>query len=202
MTERTIKLLSIDGGGVRGLSSLFLLQQLLQKVNQADPPLPYKYFDMIGGTSTGGCVQAIAEKMVHCVNTCHDRLIAIMLGILHMSVQECIDEYLTMMNKIFTAGGPPFDWRGRVKGRFSTRVFEECIRDILTRYKVPNNAKMREPGTDPECKTLVIRASIFLCRFIDTAVKFCLCHNQTSVWPCSILKFSSRGRNESRRFTG
>ena len=47
-----------DGGGVRGLSSLYLLEQLMQSVNDKarnDPPLkPYEYFDMIGGTSTGG----------------------------------------------------------------------------------------------------------------------------------------------------
>ena len=47
-----------DGGGVRGLSSLYLLEQLMQLVNDKarnDPPLkPYEYFDMIGGTSTGG----------------------------------------------------------------------------------------------------------------------------------------------------
>jgi patatin-like phospholipase/acyl hydrolase len=49
-------LLSIDGGGVRGLSSLHILKQLMEIVDPNQPPKPCEYFDMIGGTSTGGCV--------------------------------------------------------------------------------------------------------------------------------------------------
>lgn len=47
-----------DGGGVRGLSSLYILKDLMESVNKKannDPPIkPCEYFDMIGGTSTGG----------------------------------------------------------------------------------------------------------------------------------------------------
>ena len=47
-----------DGGGVRGLSALYVLDELMDSVNkhaQNKPPLkPCEYFDMIGGTSTGG----------------------------------------------------------------------------------------------------------------------------------------------------
>jgi patatin-like phospholipase/acyl hydrolase len=49
-----------DGGGIRGLSSLFILQNLMQKIkiieNRDTNPLPCDYFDMICGTSTGGFV--------------------------------------------------------------------------------------------------------------------------------------------------
>lgn len=51
---RLRKLLSLDGGGVRGLSSLMILQQLMLTIDPASPPKPCEYFDMIGGTSTGG----------------------------------------------------------------------------------------------------------------------------------------------------
>ena len=47
-------LLSLDGGGVRGLSSLCIIEELMRKVDQENPPKPCDYFDMIGGTSTGG----------------------------------------------------------------------------------------------------------------------------------------------------
>jgi patatin-like phospholipase/acyl hydrolase len=47
-------LLSLDGGGVRGLSSLCIIEELMRKVDKENPPKPYDYFDMIGGTSTGG----------------------------------------------------------------------------------------------------------------------------------------------------
>ena len=53
-------LLSLDGGGVRGLSTLYILKGLMTRLNherQAVNSLPVKpceIFDLIGGTSTGG----------------------------------------------------------------------------------------------------------------------------------------------------
>ena len=54
MPSSKINLLSLDGGGVRGLSSLLILEQLMQMINPRNPPKPCEYFDMIAGTSTGG----------------------------------------------------------------------------------------------------------------------------------------------------
>lgn len=56
MSGQELRLLALDGGGVRGLSSLIILQQLMETVDPESPPKPCEYFDMIGGTSTGGCV--------------------------------------------------------------------------------------------------------------------------------------------------
>lgn len=53
-------LLSLDGGGVKGLSSLYILKMIMARVNrerQAQglvPKKPCEVFDLIGGTSTGG----------------------------------------------------------------------------------------------------------------------------------------------------
>jgi len=55
-------LLSLDGGGVRGLSALHILKRLMERLNgqrqEAGLPRvkPCELFDLIGGTSTGGCV--------------------------------------------------------------------------------------------------------------------------------------------------
>lgn len=54
MTE--LRLLSLEGGGVRGLSALIILEQLMKAVNPQSPPKPCDYFDMMGGTSIGGQV--------------------------------------------------------------------------------------------------------------------------------------------------
>ena len=54
MSGHEIRLLALDGGGVRGLSSLIILQQLMETIEPDSPPKPCDYFDMIGGTSTGG----------------------------------------------------------------------------------------------------------------------------------------------------
>jgi patatin-like phospholipase/acyl hydrolase len=56
MPRNELRLLALDGGGVRGLSALMILEQLMETVNPESPPKPCDYFDMIGGTSTGGCV--------------------------------------------------------------------------------------------------------------------------------------------------
>ena len=53
-------LLSLDGGGVRGLSSLYILKSIMDEVNRLrkekglSSRRPCEVFDMIGGTSTGG----------------------------------------------------------------------------------------------------------------------------------------------------
>ena len=49
-------LLSLDGGGLRGLSILYILRDLMAKVNEhQNPPLkPCEVFDLIGGSGTGG----------------------------------------------------------------------------------------------------------------------------------------------------
>lgn len=54
-------LLSLDGGGVRGLTTLYILKGIMARLNHArhadglDTYLkPCQVFDLIGGTSTGG----------------------------------------------------------------------------------------------------------------------------------------------------
>jgi patatin-like phospholipase/acyl hydrolase len=55
-----LSLLSLDGGGVRGLSTLYILKIIMDRLNYERkasvlPPVkPHEIFDLIGGTSTGG----------------------------------------------------------------------------------------------------------------------------------------------------
>jgi len=58
MPERRLRLLCLDGGGVRGLASLYLLKQILSFVGN---PKPHEFFDMIAGTSTGGQVYSVHD---------------------------------------------------------------------------------------------------------------------------------------------
>ncbi len=47
-----------DGGGIRGVSELFILDEIMKCIqlrkNLPITPKPCEYFDLIGGTSTGG----------------------------------------------------------------------------------------------------------------------------------------------------
>ena len=59
-TTRGLCILSLDGGGVRGLSALYILKAVMARVNNGRKHVglpsvkPYEIFDLIGGTSTGG----------------------------------------------------------------------------------------------------------------------------------------------------
>src|SRR5579859_655108 len=75
------RILALDGGGVRGLSSLLIIQKLMHEVqriminigqataNDASP-LPCEYFDLICGTSTGGLIAIMLGRlqMVQLIN--------------------------------------------------------------------------------------------------------------------------------------
>ena len=47
-----------DGGGIRGLSELIILEELMERIKADEKldtvPIPADRFDLIGGTSTGG----------------------------------------------------------------------------------------------------------------------------------------------------
>ena len=50
--------LHTDGGGIRGLSELLILKEIMERIQakRESPtiPLPCEYFDMMGGSGTGG----------------------------------------------------------------------------------------------------------------------------------------------------
>ncbi|RDL41527.1 Uncharacterized protein BP5553_01506 [Venustampulla echinocandica] len=123
-------LLSLDGGGVRGLSSLHILRYIMTKVNEnrsGDALVkPCQIFDIIGGTSTGG-------------------LIAIMLGTLGMDVDECIKAYDTLFEL-------------DVKSAFSSKALRSAVTEIVTKSGRKPDAKFNE-GIDHKCKTFVCATS-------------------------------------------
>ncbi|RDW65713.1 uncharacterized protein DSM5745_09452 [Aspergillus mulundensis] len=82
MAERELNILSLDGGGVRGMSTLFILKSIMEAIDREHPPKPCDFFDMIGGTGSGG-------------------LLAIMLGRLKMDIDQCIVGYPRLCRHIF-----------------------------------------------------------------------------------------------------
>jgi patatin-like phospholipase/acyl hydrolase len=67
-------LLSLDGGGVRGLATLYILQRTMKELNikrkakGLGPKKPCDIFDLMGGTSTGGSELPIICLWLHCVD--------------------------------------------------------------------------------------------------------------------------------------
>ncbi|GAB7351737.1 hypothetical protein MBLNU459_g2321t1 [Dothideomycetes sp. NU459] len=136
MSDRQLNLLSIDGGGVRGLSALCVLQKLMEQIDPDDPPRPCDYFDMIGGTSTGG-------------------LIAIMLGRLRMTVQQCIDEYTALSRQVFVRKTKwPVNLKLNIQERFDSETLAAKIREVSARHTGESESLLR--NDDPyACKVFV-----------------------------------------------
>lgn len=132
MEARGLRLLSLDGGGVRGLSTLLILERLMRKVNLESPPKPCDYFDMIGGTSTGG-------------------LIAIMLGRLRMSIPDCIQAYLELADEVFDKKRHRFSYGGKVQGRFDAKALEHAIKKVLQDQNLNEDELLKAPE-DGRCK--------------------------------------------------
>lgn len=64
--ESTPRILSLDGGGVRGLSSLVILRDIMDEIGyqaNVENPRPCDYFDLICGTSTGGLIAIMLGQL-------------------------------------------------------------------------------------------------------------------------------------------
>ncbi|KKF92131.1 Vegetative incompatibility protein HET-E-1 [Ceratocystis platani] len=122
-TGPPVWLLSLDGGGVCGLSSLLILENIMECIQKSEGlsevPRPCDRFDLIGGTGTGG-------------------IIAIMLGRLKMGMTQSVEEYKILASKMFVPA-PKTSFKKRVSA-FSAKKLEVAIKQMIH-----NNC------TDPNC---------------------------------------------------
>ncbi|KAF4470198.1 kinesin [Fusarium albosuccineum] len=143
VNDSALSLLSLDGGGLWGLSTLYVLRRIMDRLNIqreiAGKPhqKPCQVFDLIGGTGTGG-------------------IIAIMLGRLEMDVDECIAAYSRLIEYIF----------GDIKDSGSRSLsLEECrshfdskrVANAVRRIIASSGCSPAEPfngGVDRPCKVL------------------------------------------------
>ncbi|KAJ7827150.1 hypothetical protein B0H14DRAFT_3144712 [Mycena olivaceomarginata] len=133
-------LLSLDGGGIRGLSMLIILKHLMYRLKVAedlpDVPHPCDYFDLIGGTGTGG-------------------LIALMLGRLRMSVEDAIKAYGELSKEVFSHVKPPGS-----AGRFKASKLEKVIKQIVRAKSASQDPEEGlEDTRDNACRTFASRAT-------------------------------------------
>ncbi|KAF1945687.1 FabD/lysophospholipase-like protein [Clathrospora elynae] len=133
-----LRLLSLDGGGVRGLSSLLVLDDLMHNIaleekrlgrraqSNHEPLKPCDYFDLIGGTSTGG-------------------IIAIMLSRLRLNCKQCIDVYSKLAEQIFKHDRSFKAFGMKIptgSNRFSGDVLATAIKSALKDLGFDENALM------------------------------------------------------------
>ncbi|KAK4151190.1 hypothetical protein C8A00DRAFT_17376 [Chaetomidium leptoderma] len=133
--DEAVNLLSLDGGGVRGVSSLVILHEIMTKIKDTygldEIPKPCEFFHMIAGTSTGG-------------------LMAIMLGRLRMSTEEALQEYDNCSAKIFASKNKK-TWS--ISERFQATALQEAVEGIVKQRG--RGERMRDPENPPKGKVVV-----------------------------------------------
>jgi uncharacterized protein len=107
MTAR-FRILSLDGGGVRGAYSASVLKEIEESTGKRI----VEHFDLIAGTSTGG-------------------IIAIALG-LGLSAGEILEFYRTNSNDIFPSTGVYLRWRSRLRRVFAPKYSADALKNALT----------------------------------------------------------------------
>ncbi|CAM6093593.1 unnamed protein product [Calypogeia fissa] len=83
VAKRGLRILSMDGGGMRGLATL----EMLRKLEKGTGKRVHELFDLICGTSTGG-------------------MLAVALGIKQLSLDECEEIYKTLGKVVFAEPAP------------------------------------------------------------------------------------------------
>lgn len=86
MPEKPLKILTIDGGGLQAISSLLILDKLLDTIAKTNKvphrkPRPCDVFDTIAGIGAGGWL-------------------AILLGRFHMDITTCLSEWYKITDRI------------------------------------------------------------------------------------------------------
>ncbi|KAG0286190.1 hypothetical protein BGZ98_005175 [Dissophora globulifera] len=141
------RLLSLDGGGVRGIVSLIILDEIMKRIlvqmelsgmpRPIDYPRPADYFELAAGTSTGG-------------------IIAIMLFRLHMTTKQAIEQYESLSQEVFRpkvfGWGVPTWMEGIVNSiktvfqnsRFDSATLEKSIDGVVEKHGLNETDKAKK----------------------------------------------------------
>lgn len=150
------RLLSIDGGGVKGVSPLTILDNLMERVKEVEiernphcsreERKPVDYFDLAAGTSTGG-------------------LIALMLFRLRMSTKQTLEEYHLLADDVFAPriGGVAFKKPGIMQkiakrwmfikmlfgsgGIYKNDHLKTAIDAVVSKHGLDANDKTKQKGS-------------------------------------------------------
>ncbi|CAE6478157.1 unnamed protein product [Rhizoctonia solani] len=137
-----LNILSIDGGGARGLSTLIIIEELMKRIQHHEKlestPSPYQYFDLIAGTGTGA------------VQAC-------MLGRLRMPVHSAIKSYAKLTKEVFSER----KWFSRSGTlTFKTSKLKDSLMEIIQEVTGnPEEPIMESQSIGTQCRTLVFAMS-------------------------------------------
>ncbi|KAK4659561.1 hypothetical protein QC762_0010010 [Podospora pseudocomata] len=130
--DEPVNLLSLDGGGVRGVSSLVILDRIMEKIQRRDGleeiPKPCDYFDMIAGTSLS--------------QSCWGRL--------RMSTTEALKAYDDCAASIFNKKNRK---TGQVSDKYKSTALKEAVQNLVKERGM--GEMMRDPENPKKGKVIV-----------------------------------------------
>jgi len=74
-----------------------------------------------------------------------------MLGRLKMSIDECIDAYLQLSDRIFQKKRHRLTIKGKIQGRFDSEELERAVKEIITKQGLQEDALLKDEP-DAACK--------------------------------------------------
>ena len=119
---------------------------------------PWEEFDMIGGTSTGG-------------------IIAIMLGRLRMTLDQCEAAYMRLSSNVFKKSRHSVDPRRiydylEANGKFSPQPLEDTVAEMLREVELADNELLKSHDPDScrvfVCATRALNSTPAVLRSYDT----------------------------------
>ncbi|KNZ82009.1 Nephrocystin-3, partial [Termitomyces sp. J132] len=123
-----------DDGGIRGLSGLYILQEIMFRLmhleNSQSMPKPCDYFDIIGGVGTGG-------------------VIALMLGRLGMTIDQAINEYASFSKNVYS---DVKTW-STSQEKFKASIFVSEMEKVLISAGFPIDISMQDQTF---CRSFVV----------------------------------------------
>jgi len=109
-------------------------------------PKPCDYFDLIGGTSTGGCATSSLCSPIERLFL-HSRIIALMLGRLRMDVDKVIECYNELSEKVFS------DQKRWGDGKFKATKLEAVIKSAVNDATDGTETLLLEDDEPGVCRT-------------------------------------------------
>ncbi|KAL8703259.1 MAG: hypothetical protein Q9201_003565 [Fulgogasparrea decipioides] len=162
-------ILSLDGGGIRGYSSLLLLKRLMD-----DVAILEKHYNPKANTSafsplidsTSFYSDPVMKELQNTYRPCHyfdyiggsstGGLIAIMLGRLRMTVAQCLEAYKALSAQVFEKPTSRL-WRSWNKYSSSTRrdTLQELFMTLQPAQPSPNEQNRKFKSDAVRCRTIV-----------------------------------------------
>lgn len=82
------------------------------------------------------------------------RLIAILLGCLELSIDECIAYYEEISKTVFVKAGWPVDLKGNITEKYDHKKLEAAVKSVLKKEKCDQDMLLKKPH-DVGCKVYV-----------------------------------------------